>query len=110
PAPEDVAHLQLALQRSAEQREPFAHDEIEPEAGILDDVGLRRRAVEAATDHALARISQQQRLLRQPLAALEPDLEIDEVVRLAGERRTVAEEVARASRRGSEHRHGIVRA
>src|SRR3546814_139462 len=45
----------------------------------------------AAAGDARAGIGEKQGLLRQPVGVLEPDLDVDEMVRLAGERRAVEE-------------------
>src|SRR3546814_1419658 len=66
-----------------------------PDARLVLDIGLVRRARGPTVRHALARIGEKQGLLRQLVLVLDANLEIADMLRLAGERRAVAEEVRR---------------
>src|SRR3546814_14164768 len=77
----------------SEQGDALSRDEIEPDARLLLDIGLLRRARGPTVRHALARIGEKQGLLRQLVLVLDANLEIADMLRLAGERRAVAEEV-----------------
>src|SRR3546814_1520010 len=79
--PREVARLELQLDFLVEQVDPLPRHEVELDAGFFLEVGLTRRT---AAGHARAGIGQAQSLLRQPVLILEPDLEVDQMVRLAG--------------------------
>src|SRR3546814_19860478 len=81
-----VACLELEFDLLAGEHQALAGDEIERETGLFLEVGLARGA---AAGDARAGIGEKQGLLRQPVGVLEPDLDVDELVRIAGERRAV---------------------
>src|SRR3546814_7957526 len=93
-----VACLELEFDLLAGEHQALAGDEIERETGLFLEVGLARGA---AAGDARAGIGEKQGLLRQPVGVLEPDLDVDEMVRLAGERRAVEEII------GSVLRHAV---
>src|SRR3546814_5401115 len=74
-----VARLELQLDLLSREHQPLAGDEVERETGLFPEVRLARRA---AAGDARAGIGEEQRLLRQPVGILQPDLDVDEMVRL----------------------------
>src|SRR5687768_12664216 len=78
---EQVAGLELDLRLPAEEADRFARDEVQPQPGLLDNVGLARAALDrAAFGHALAGIGEEEGRLRQPVAILDSELDVGEVV------------------------------
>ncbi len=78
------------------RRQRLARHEVHAQARRLVDV---RQTRGAAAGHAIAGVGQQDGLLRQPARAFQPELQIDQMVRLAGQLAAIEEEIARRLRR-----------
>src|SRR3546814_16687146 len=93
-ADELLEFRRVLVRAGSEQGDAMERDEIEPYARLLLDIGLLRRARGPTVRHAHARIGEKQGLLRQLVLVLDANLEIADMLRLAGERRAVAEDVS----------------
>ena len=99
-----VADFEFQFSFFAAKREAFTRNEIKLNTRLFLDIRLTRCTT---AGNPVRRIAEQNCLLRQALGIFEAELQVDQMISLAGQRRTVGEEVERVGRRCVKHRNRV---
>ena len=101
-----VADFEFQFSFFAAKRKAFTRNEIKLNARLFLDIRLTRCTT---AGNPVGRIAEQDGLLLQTLGIFETELQIDQMISLAGQWRAVGEEVERVGGRCVKHRNLIAR-
>ena len=99
-----VADFEFQFSFFPAKRKAFTRNEIELDARLFLDIRLTRCTT---AGNPVGRIAEQNCLLRQAFGIFETELQVDQMISLAGQRRTVGEEIECVGGRCVKHRNRV---